>query len=316
MYHVTPQASRLHQSRCRTSACPHCSSTAYCKHGYFFRQDDGRRVQRYRCRRCLKTFSRAGFSHFYRHRYRRLKLAIYRGLADKNTIRGVAHSLGIDKDTVSRYLVLLAKECRERQWVRRQRAPLASNVQFDELITFEHSRLKPLAVMLITDSDRWRILGYTVSRIPANGLLAEKSRKKYGKRRDESVARRHELMQKVAPLIDPQATIRTDEHAAYPTLIKRHLPQATHESFKGRKAHISGQGEMKEGGFDPIFCINQQLAMCRYLNSRLVRRTWTTTKKVDRLEDHLAILIDFYNEHRRPKSGREFEAKEELPMNR
>jgi len=44
----------------------------------------------------------------------------------------------------------------------------------------------------------------------------------------------------------------------------------------------------------------------------LFRRSWNTTKRVDRLEDHLALFTDDYNRFRQPKSGREFVAKNDL----
>ena len=45
--------------------------------------------------------------------------------------------------------------------------------------------MKPLSVSLAVDGKRRLILGAEVSRIPAFGPLAEKSRKKYGKRPHE-----------------------------------------------------------------------------------------------------------------------------------
>ena len=303
MYHSLKPCSR----GCRTQACPHCHSPRFRKHGFFYRRDDARRVQRFRCSDCLSTFSRAGFSPFYRHRHRRIKERIRALLAANATLRGIARQLHIDKDTVARYLVLLAREARQRQRIRQANSPQASSVQFDELITIEHTKMKPLSVFLVSDTDRWEMLGVIVSRIPASGYLAEKSRKKYGHRPDQSVLRRHVLLRRLAPLIDPQAHVVTDKHSAYPLLLKRHLPQATHVRHKGAKAAIVGQGELKKGGWDPLFCINQQLAMLRAHISRLFRRSWNTTKRVTRLADHLAIYMDHYNRTLRPKSGRLFE---------
>jgi hypothetical protein len=31
--------------------------------------------------------------------------------------------------------------------------------------------------------------------------------------------------------------------------------------------------------------------------NRLIRKTWCTTKKLDRLADHIAIYADFHNEY-------------------
>lgn len=303
MYHSLEPCSR----GCRTQACPHCHSPRFRKHGFFYRRDDARRIQRFRCSDCLLTFSRAGFSPFYRHRHRRLKERVRALLAANATLRGIARQLHIDKDTVARYLVLLAREARQRQRIRLARGTQATTVQFDELITIEHTKMKPLSVFLVSDTDRWQMLGCIVSRIPASGYLAEKSRKKYGKRPDQSIIRRHVLIRRLAPHIHPNAQVITDKHSAYPALLKRHLPHTTHVRHKGAKAAIVGQGELKKGGWDPLFCINHQLAMLRAHISRLFRRSWNTTKRVTRLADHLAIYIDHYNRYLRPKSAHRFE---------
>ena len=304
MYH----ALKSYAPGCRTPYCPHCHSTRFRKHGFFYRRDDARRVQRYRCSLCGRSFSRAGFTPFYRHRHRRLKERIRLSLATNGTIRGTARSLKVDKSTVSRYLVLLARQVRLRRQRNGHQLALAQRVQFDELITFEHTRMKPVSVMLITDTDRWRMLGCIVSRIPASGYLAEKSRKKYGYRADQSIVRRAVLMRRVAPRIDPQARIDTDSHSAYPPLIKRFLPDAKHVRHKSMKAAVVGQGELKTGGWDPLFCVNHQLAMLRANISRLFRRSWNTTKRITRLADHLTIYMDHYNRNLRPRSGRTFGA--------
>ena len=228
------------------------------------------------------------------------------------TLRGIARYLRIDKDTVARYLVLLAHEARAREAQRLARARLAGHVQFDELITFEHSKMKPLSVTLVADTDRWRMLGAIVSRIPASGHLAEKSRKKYGFRFDESNKGRHQLLAELRFCIHPNARFDTDSHAAYAPLINRHFPQATHTPHKAAKAAVVGQGEVKKLDHDPVFCINHQLAMSSALISRLFRRTWNTTKLPERLADHLAIFIDHYNRFLQPESGAKFEETERL----
>lgn len=300
------QSLKPQDSGCRTSACPHCGSTAFNKHGFFYRQDDARPVRRFRCKHCCKTFSRAGFSVFYRHRHRRLHETVRRLLANGGTLRGIAKQLNIDKDTVARMLVQLAIQARQREQNRLAGAPRATSVQFDELISFEHTKMKPLSVAIISDSDRWRLLGFAVSRIPASGHLAEKSREKYGPRPDESVVSRRDLFSATAAYIDANPIIRTDKHSAYPPLVKRYLQDATHLRFQGAKAAVVGQGELKKLGKDPLFCINHQLAMCRARISRLFRRSWNTTKLPERLADHMVIFLDHYNRFCQPKSGRKF----------
>ena len=54
-----------------------------------------------------------------------------------------------------------------------------------------------------------------------------------------------------------------------------------------------GQGELKRGGFDPLFALNHTAAMYRDRIKRLSRRTWCTTKRADRLQ----LLVDLYAWH-------------------
>lgn len=233
-------------------------------------------------------------------------------MVNGSTQRGLGRQLRIDKDTVARRIPLLAKLARHREAQRLANAPLARTVQFDELITFEHSKMKPLSVAVITDADRWRVLGFEVSRIPASGLLAEKSRKKYGPRPDESIKARQDLFARTAPYIDVEPLVQTDQHGAYPPLVKEYLVDAIHVRFPSAKAAVVGQGELKALKWDPLFCINHQLAMCRANISRLFRRSWNTTKQLERLSDHMALYFDHYNRFSQPKSGREFCAKHDV----
>jgi len=85
------------------------------------------------------------------------------------------------------------------------------------------------------------------------------------------------------------------EHARYPAAIKKHFPKATHRQYKSIRGCVTGQGELKKTQFDPLFSINHTLAMLRAKINRLVRRTWCTTKKNERLEDHMALYVDYHN---------------------
>ena len=59
-----------------------------------------------------------------------------------------------------------------------------SHIQFDELQTIEHTKLKPLSVAMAVSTKDRRIIGFRVASMPATGHLANVSRKKYGSRPD------------------------------------------------------------------------------------------------------------------------------------
>ncbi|MFW7381958.1 MAG: hypothetical protein ACOH5I_24335 [Oligoflexus sp.] len=98
--------------------------------------------------------------------------------------------------------------------------------------------------------------------------------------------------------------IKSDESQHYPQPIKSFFPQARHQSYKGRRACVVGQGELKRGGFDPLFSLNHTYAMIRDNLKRLSRRTWATTKRPDRLQDLLFLYAYFHNERLDRPKGR------------
>jgi len=171
----------------------------------------------------------------------------------------------------------------------------ATRIQFDDQETFEHTKCKPLSITLAVEYKTRRILGFEVSKMAANGHLAEISRKKYGKRPDERRAGRKKLFAKLKPLVEPTVLIESDQNPHYPEVVRAHFPNAVHKTHKGQRGSTTGQGELKKIRFDPLFSLNHTCAMTRANINRLFRKTWCTTKKPDRLFAHLCIYADFHN---------------------
>ncbi|HXH29714.1 MAG TPA: hypothetical protein VNJ01_02765, partial [Bacteriovoracaceae bacterium] len=169
------------------------------------------------------------------------------------------------------------------------------NIQLDDLITKENSKLKPLTVSIAVDEHRRTILALEVSQIPAFGHLAKFAVKKYGRREDQHHAGLTRLFERIAPIVSPEVVVKSDEHQQYPTFVSAYLPRAKHLTFKSERGCIAGQGELKKVGFDPLFIVNHTCALLRANVNRLIRKTWCTTKDPKRLKDHLDIFVCFYN---------------------
>ena len=180
----------------------------------------------------------------------------------------------------------------------------AKEIEFDDLETFEHSKLKPLSVCGVFETKTRRILGFNVAIMPAKGRIAKKSRAKYGRRKDERRTAREKLFSDLVSFVDPQAVIRSDQNPHYRSSVKRYFPDAKYEQFKGTRGCVVGQGELKALRFDPLFTLNHTFAMFRANINRLVRRTWNTTKLKERLYLHVAIYSLFHNWKLIPKQIR------------
>jgi transposase-like protein len=283
---------------CPNLACDfrHCKAFVV-KDGRFYRQSEARFIQRFRCTKCRRKFSHATGTLEFGQNKRRVNCQLRRLLCANVSMRRCARLLNIHRTTVERKLAYLAKKAglSQQRFLEQQRGQVA-HLQFDDLITSEHTKMKPLTVSLAVDAGRRFILGAQVERIGAFGHLAKLSRAKYGPRPNRHVRALNRLFKQISPTVALGARIESDEHSFYPPVIARWLPGREHQRYPGGRAAIAGQGELKKGGHDPLFSINHSCAMLRACMNRLIRKTWCTTKRPERLQQHLDVFIDYYNQ--------------------
>ena len=283
--------------------CPNNSCSFYFKNdfvikkGHYKRKEDSRFITRYQCKNCKKNFSKATFKLEYRQKKRRINYLLFKLLASGMSMRRSARVLGVHYMTVQRKLIYLAKKSKLKNEEFNQFLidSKVSHLQFDDLITSIHTKLKPLSISVAVDANRRFILGAKVAEIPAFGLIAEISRKKYGHRKNEHPQKLKELLSSIQNLIKADAEICSDEHSRYLPLVEQYFPHARYRQFKSERGSVVGQGELKKITYDPLFKINHTMAMFRSNMNRLMRRTWCTTKKISMLENHLEIFIHYHN---------------------
>lgn len=212
-------------------------------------------------------------------------------------MRACAKLLHVNRITVERKLAYLAKKANisQKKFLEQQRGQVA-HLQFDDMITSEHTKMRPLTITLAVDARRRFILGAQVEQIGAFGHLAKLSRAKYGPRPNRHDRSLEELFRKISPAIALGAKIESDEHTRYPPVVAKWLPGRPYERYIGGRGAIVGQGELKRKRYDPLFILNHTCAMFRAGVNRLIRKTWCTTKRPERLQQHLDLFIDWYNQ--------------------
>ena len=281
------------------SSCPNCHAsraggTKIIRDGFYFRTDDSRWVQRYWCYGCKRNCSDATGKRWFRAKKRRYHEALRKSFASLGGVRPLARDLKLDRKTIARKLVILGQEAEERFRAANLRHEKARVIEFDDMETFEHTRYKPLSITLAVQRRTGRILGFEISSMAANGLLVEKARK-YGPRADTRRAGRNRLFRDLKDLVHEEAQIRSDSHPAYSRVVKRYFPKARHVTFLSRRGSNTGGGELKKGGYDPLFTLNNTCACLRMRITRLMRRAWYTTKRPDRLRAHLYLYSESHN---------------------
>jgi transposase-like protein len=268
------------------------------KDGFYHRRDDSRKIQRYKCKICQTRYSRATHTLEFAQKKRRLNRMIRANLASGMSMRSCAYNLNLARKTIERKFVYLAKKSRMNQkaLLESWRYNPIKDVQFDDLISSIHTKLKPVSVSVVIDPRTFKILGARVAEIPAFGKIAALSRRKYGRRQNQHPQVLSELLFDLKGSISSDALFKTDEHKRYPEIIAKHFPRAQHKAYKGLHASIIGMGELKTKNYDPLFAINHTLACFRGGMNRFIRKTWCTSKTLKHTQDHIDIYIDYYNE--------------------
>ncbi|MCX6117769.1 MAG: hypothetical protein NT027_09520 [Proteobacteria bacterium] len=272
------------------------------KAGSFTRKEGLVRVQRYRCLVCSKRFSDATGTLDYRQQKRMLNIRIFWAFNSNVSMRRISLETGLSKNTIAKRLLYFSKvaHIHHKEFLKHRRP--SNFVQFDDMESFEHSKLKPLSMPIAVDANTREILSFDVAGMPAKGPLAAHSIKKYGRRTDERNEAWYSTLESTKSSCITLVTILTDKHRMYPKVIQKCIPKSKHITVKGRKPRSAGQGELKRGRFDPMFSFNHTAAMYRANVSRLIRKTWCTTKKKENLKHHMMIYIMWHNENIRARS--------------
>lgn len=265
------------------------------KRGFYKRREDGRRIQRFHCQNCNKSFSTATFKPCYRQHKRRINNLLRKVLCSKVSQRRAALILEIDPKTVAHRVRYFGIEGRKYLATLSTTVRGLRHAMFDEMQSSEHTKCKPVAIPMVTCPKTRMILAVGVASMPAQHPLVEISLKKYGPRADDRAEAIVKVLDAVKDMLVEDAILTTDMAPRYPEPIAMVLPQVIHDAHKSRKARTAGQGELKKIGFDPLFNFNHTAAMVRDGVGSLVRKTWGNTKLRERLYDRLAMYAHFHN---------------------
>lgn len=275
------------------------------KLGIFSRKSDNAKIQRYYCYHCRRSFSVTTGSLLRYMKRRDYFEGLFLRFTSGTSMRRISREYGISRNTVAHALKIMGRVAnREHKqkltqiYGENERVAVA---QIDELITFESTLCKPLTVPVCVDANSKRILSYAVGKAPPQSKRAKIAQGIYGHRNNQRMRTLTQMIMAARSTFALKITIDSDQCPLYPEILRKNLGddlnhnRLLHRQYRSRKAAITGQGEMKTGGFDPLFAINHTLAMLRSHVSRIQRRTWNTTKKRSRLWYHLAIAIYFIN---------------------
>jgi len=204
--------------------------------------------------------------------------------------------LGVNRKTIVQKILFLSKLSRQAHEQAITSANLnTSHAQFDEMQTFEHTRLKPVTIAVGVDGPSGKLLDLRAEPLSYRGPLATIALHKYGPRTDRSADAIKAAFATIKRCIISNAIITTDSHPAYPGHIRKLLPNASHRPTLRRVPIIKTD---RRNIHDELFTLNYTAAKLRNDLSRMARKTWVTTKKIDRLQAHLDLYLAWNNGYR------------------
>lgn len=290
---------------CPFSDCPSASHEVafhWQRYGRYLRQCDGNWIQRFRCLACERGFSTQTFKSNYRYRIPYLHYRLLPVLASKVTRRQASRVFGVNRKTVERRFVRMARVCAAFHWSQldtcQGNGGIRGVFQLDELETFEHNRkLKPVTMAVLIERRSYFVVQTSAGALPPRMPLsdAESARliqiqAKEGRRVSHSMRCVQKSFRTLHRLLAPGRAVilQTDRKSSYPTSCK----QAT----EGRRFfHQTTSSKQTRNYRNLLFPINHTLAMMRDGVSCLVRRSWGAAKSMRGLERHVAIWTVFRN---------------------
>jgi hypothetical protein len=209
----------------------------------------------------------------------------------------MAKVMGCNRKTVIRKFLFMAWLARQEHERRIRSGELKTGyVQFDEMETFEHTRLKPLSIALAVRAKTGEIIEAQVAEMNCHGKAASVSQFKYGWRADHRAVAREDVLRQVKLVARDQITIVSDAKRSYPAEVKRWVPHAEFQAVTSRvgRRKLSQQANRRNQD-DAMFALNLACAKIRHDMSRMARKSCVTTKKAERLQAHLDLYIAFNN---------------------
>lgn len=277
---------------CRFHRC--AEGWRYRRHGTYARDCQPRRIQRYRCLHCRRTFSSQTFATTYYLKrpellepffFRLLGCSGHRQLAREarcapTTVMGQAARLG------RHALLFLAQQ--------RPPAPCPEPLVVDGFESFAYSQYQPLHLNLAVGATSHFIYGFTHARLRRKGRMraAQKRRRaaleaRHGRADPRALEHAMVALLRLAVPQPQPLTVRSDQHPAYPRAFRRLAGYAIrHEPTPSVAARTPG---------NPLFPVNLLDLLLRHNSASHKRESIAFAKRHQAVIERAALLLLWRN---------------------
>jgi len=265
----------------------------YKQFGSYYRETDNRRVQRYKCLSCNRTFSTQTFSTTYWQKKPEADGQIFSKTVNGMGNRQIARDLETDPATVDRKLARLGRHCLLFLMSMLEKAKPATEIVYDGLETFEFSQHFPYHHNLAIEKGTDFTLFFNDSELRRKGSMtsSQKERRKeleklHGTPDKKAIMKATEEMLSVTVSVQKAVTLYTDAHKQYVRPINQYKGQITHVVTPG-KNHRDHNNRMWEINLADLFL--------RHSSKNHTRETIAFSKRRQAAAERLAIFVVYRN---------------------
>jgi transposase-like protein len=214
---------------------PHCNfhldprGWRFKKNGTHLRLFDHRRIQRYRCHHCQRSFSSQTFSTTYWLKRPDLLLPILHALKACSGFRQIARSQAVAPTTIERQAARLGRHMLLFHEHRRPRGVPTEPLVFDGFESFELSQYWPCHLNTVVGAQSHFVYATTVAELRRKGRHTARQTLRrpllealYGRPDPKAIEKTGaEALALSVPPNDVPVLLHTDEHNAYPRALRR-----------------------------------------------------------------------------------------------
>ena len=283
---------------------PHCPNPD-CRHhadpegwrygpfGWFERKAKPRRIRRFRCRTCRRTFSTQTFDPTYYLKRPELQAPLFEGLVACSGFRQLGRSLKASGVTMQRQSERLGRHSLLYLQSRGPRAPVTEPLVVDGLHSFEYSQYWPFELNVAVGGESGYTYAFTESELRRSGSMRPDQKR----RRDELEARHgrpdpgatRKAIVALMKLACPKAQdlrVLTDEHQDYPPAFRELPHRIDHERYSSRRSRTFG---------NPLQAVDHLDRMFRHSGANHKRETIAFSKRRQNAMERAAVTITWMN---------------------
>ncbi len=257
------------------------------KKGFYEREARPRRIQRYRCPHCRRSFSSQTFSTTYWLRRPELLSTIFHRVLACSAYRQIASELDVSHTTVLGQAQRLGRHCLLFQERHGPKGPPKEPLALDGFRSFEAGQYWPFDANLLVGASHF-VYGFNEAELRRSGTLTKGQRRKREKleerhgRPDPQATRKavEELVGRVVPG-GSRAELWSDQHPAYPRALAR---------LRGRRIqHSTVSSRQSRTARNPLFPVNLADLLLRHTGAHHKRETIAFSKRRQGAMYRLAI---------------------------